>query len=78
MIRLKEVLEEAICPELEWWLSGDPRINRTMQGNVDGNKGAGTLYFTSIRSEKRLPFTILRFKAIADDDQAVEIEPEGL
>ncbi|THU91711.1 hypothetical protein K435DRAFT_726936 [Dendrothele bispora CBS 962.96] len=39
-----------------------------MQRNVDvsfrikGSKGAGTLYFTSIRREKGSPFTILRFK----------------
>ncbi|THU91708.1 DUF1783-domain-containing protein, partial [Dendrothele bispora CBS 962.96] len=49
--RLKEVLGEAIRPEPEWWLNGDPRIKGTisidtMQGNVDvsfwikGSKGA--------------------------------------
>ncbi|THU91704.1 DUF1783-domain-containing protein [Dendrothele bispora CBS 962.96] len=85
--RLKEVLGEAIRPEPEWWLNGDPRIKgtiSTMQGNVDvsfrikGSKGAGTLYFTSIRREKGLPFTILRFKLIADDAQVVEIESKGL
>ncbi|THU96106.1 hypothetical protein K435DRAFT_665098, partial [Dendrothele bispora CBS 962.96] len=64
--RLKEVLEEAVRPEPEWWLNGDPRIKgtiSTMQRNVDvnfrikGSKGIGTLYFTSIRREKEVPFT---------------------
>ncbi|KAK7444075.1 cytochrome oxidase assembly protein 1 [Stygiomarasmius scandens] len=85
--KLREVLGEAIRPQPEWWLNGDPRIKgtiSTMQGNVDvsfrikGSKGAGTLYFTSIRREKGLPFTILRFKVIADDGQVVEIETQGL
>ncbi|KAF5364683.1 hypothetical protein D9758_005609 [Tetrapyrgos nigripes] len=85
--KLREVLGEAIRPQPEWWLNGDPRIKgtiSTMQGKVDvslrikGSKGAGTLYFTSIRREKGLPFTILRFKVIADDGQVVEIESEGL
>ncbi|THU96087.1 DUF1783-domain-containing protein, partial [Dendrothele bispora CBS 962.96] len=75
---------EAICPEPEWWSNGDPRNKGTMQGNVDvsfrikGSKGVGTLYFTSIRREKGLPFTILRFKVIADGGQVVEIESKGL
>ncbi|THU91707.1 hypothetical protein K435DRAFT_758930 [Dendrothele bispora CBS 962.96] len=84
--------EERRGIEPEWWLNGDPRIKgmiSTMQGNVDvsfrikGIKCAfffctGTLYFTSIRREKGLPFTILRFKLIADDGQVVEIESKGL
>jgi len=79
---LKEILGEAIRPEPVWWLNGDPWINgsiRLMQGNVDlsfrlkGHKGAGTLYFTSIRKAKSEPFTILRFKVIADDGTVVNV-----
>jgi len=50
--KLREVLGEAIRPQPEWWLNGDPRIKgtiSTMQGNVDvsfrikGSKGAFAL-----------------------------------
>ncbi|KAL0065505.1 cytochrome oxidase assembly protein 1 [Marasmius tenuissimus] len=80
---VREVLGEAIRPQAEWWLNGDPDIQgqiSTMQGNVDmsfrikGSKGSGTLYFTSIRREKGVPFTILRFKVIADDGTVINIE----
>ncbi|KAJ3832775.1 cytochrome oxidase complex assembly protein 1-domain-containing protein [Lentinula raphanica] len=73
---LRTVLGDAIRMQGEWWLNGDPRIIgsiSTMQGNIDvsfrikGSKGAGTVYFTSIRREKGVPFEILRFKVIADD-----------
>ncbi|KAJ3875790.1 cytochrome oxidase complex assembly protein 1-domain-containing protein [Lentinula edodes] len=73
---LRAVLGDAIRMQGEWWLNGDPRIIgsiSTMQGNIDvsfrvkGSKGAGTVYFTSIRREKGVPFEILRFKVIADD-----------
>ncbi|KAH0584657.1 hypothetical protein J132_00080 [Termitomyces sp. J132] len=81
--KLKEVLGEAIRPQPEWWLNGDPLIHgkiSQLQGNVDvsfrikGSKGAGTLYFTSIRKEKGVPFTILRFKVICDDGTVVWVD----
>ncbi|KAJ3732963.1 cytochrome oxidase complex assembly protein 1-domain-containing protein [Lentinula guzmanii] len=73
---MRAVLGDAIRMQGEWWLNGDPRIIgsiSTMQGNIDvsfrikGSKGSGTVYFTSIRREKGVPFEILRFKVIADD-----------
>ncbi|KAF9071842.1 cytochrome oxidase complex assembly protein 1-domain-containing protein [Rhodocollybia butyracea] len=73
---LRVVLGDAIRMQGEWWLNGDPRIIgsiSTMQGNIDisfrikGSRGTGTVYFTSIRREKGVPFEILRFKVIADD-----------
>ncbi|KAF8237085.1 DUF1783-domain-containing protein [Tricholoma matsutake] len=81
--RLKEVLGEAMRPQPEWWLNGDPKIHgriSQLQGNVDvsfrikGSKGSGTLYFTSIRKEKGLPFTILRFKVICDNGAVIYID----
>ncbi|GBE81890.1 DUF1783-domain-containing protein [Sparassis latifolia] len=79
---LRDVLGDAIRPEPIWWLNGDPWISGAiylMQGNVDvsfrlkGHKGAGTLYFTSIRKAKGEPFTVLRFKVIADDGTVVNL-----
>ncbi|KXN81709.1 hypothetical protein AN958_03807 [Leucoagaricus sp. SymC.cos] len=83
--KLREALGEAIRPQPEWWLNGDPKINgriSTLQGNIDvswrirGTKSSGTLYFTSIRREKGLPFSILRFKVICDDGTVVLIDAE--
>jgi len=79
---LRKMLGEAIRPQPEWWLNGDPRIIGTigqLQGNIDvsfrikGSRGAGTLYFTSIRREKGAPYTVLRFKVICDDGTVVNI-----
>ncbi|KAI0333624.1 DUF1783-domain-containing protein, partial [Cubamyces sp. BRFM 1775] len=79
---LRAVIGEAIRPEPVWWLNGDPWISGAIHmpgGNIDlsfrvkGHKGAGTLYFTSIRREKGQPFQILRFKVIADDGTEVNI-----
>lgn len=79
---LRDVLGEAIRPEPVWWLNGDPHISgaiHLMQGTVDlsfrvkGHRQSGTLYFTSIRKVKGEPFTILRFKVIADDGTVVNI-----
>ncbi|KAI0929235.1 hypothetical protein AcW1_006228 [Taiwanofungus camphoratus] len=79
---LQEVLGDAIRFEPVWWLNGSPWIHGAiylMQGNVDlsfrlkGHKGAGTLYFTSIRKAKGQPFTVLRFKVIADNGKVVNI-----
>ncbi|KAG7087646.1 hypothetical protein E1B28_013594 [Marasmius oreades] len=81
--KVYEMLGDAIRPQSEWWLNGDPNIKgqiSTMQGNVDmsfrvkGSKGSGTVYFTSIRREKGVPFTILRFKVIGDDGSVIHIE----
>ncbi|THU96092.1 hypothetical protein K435DRAFT_665119 [Dendrothele bispora CBS 962.96] len=85
--RLKEVLQEAIRPEPEWWLNGDPKIKgtiSTMQGNVDvsfrtkGSKGAGTFVLYEYSKRKGVPLSILRFRIIADDGQIVEIGSKGL
>ncbi|OCH93871.1 DUF1783-domain-containing protein [Obba rivulosa] len=79
---LRDVLGEAIRPVPEWWLNGDPWVHgeiRLMQGNVDlsfrvkGSKDSGTLYFTSIRKAKGEPFTVLRFRVIADDGTVVNV-----
>ncbi|KAI0636597.1 DUF1783-domain-containing protein [Trametes polyzona] len=81
---LRAVLGEAIRPEPVWWMNGDPWISGAIHmpgGNIDlsfrvkGHKGAGTLYFTSIRREKGQPFQILRFKVIADDGTEININP---
>ncbi|KAJ7583283.1 cytochrome oxidase complex assembly protein 1-domain-containing protein [Mycena floridula] len=82
--QVHEVLGEAVRMQGEWWLNGDARIHgriSTMQGNIDvsfkvkGTKGAGTLYFTSIRREKGAPFEILRFRIICDDGTVIDVNP---
>ncbi|TFY75590.1 hypothetical protein EWM64_g8423 [Hericium alpestre] len=79
---VRGVLGEAVRPEPAWYLNGDPWVAGTvnmLQGHVDisfrvkGHKGAGTLYFTSIRKAKGEPFTILRFKIIADDGTVIQV-----
>jgi len=81
--KLREALGEAIRPQPEWWLNGDPYVNGKigqLQGNIDisfrikGSKGAGTVYFTSIRREKGEPFTTLRFKVICDDGTVLHVD----
>ncbi|KAI5122054.1 hypothetical protein M0805_006038 [Coniferiporia weirii] len=81
-----ETLGESVRPEPAWYLNGDPWISGSinmLQGNVDislrvkGSKGAGTLYFTSIRKDKGQPFTILRFKVICDNGTVLNL-PIGL
>ncbi|KAF8967310.1 cytochrome oxidase complex assembly protein 1-domain-containing protein [Flammula alnicola] len=80
--QLKELLGEAIRPQPEWYLNGDPHVKghiSQLQGNIDvsfrirGSKGSGTVYFTSIRKEKGTPFTVLRFRVICDDGTVVNI-----
>ncbi|KIY66402.1 DUF1783-domain-containing protein [Cylindrobasidium torrendii FP15055 ss-10] len=80
----QEVIGEAIRFEPEWWLNGDPWILGSvnmLQGHVDlsfrvkGTKGAGTVYFTSIRRDKGMSFEIVRFKLIADNGTVVQIDP---
>ncbi|KII88324.1 hypothetical protein PLICRDRAFT_110708 [Plicaturopsis crispa FD-325 SS-3] len=79
---LYEVLGDAIRPEPQWYLNGDPWISgkvNQLQGNIDvsfrvkGHRGAGTVYFTSIRRAKGEKFQILRFKVIADDGTVVNV-----
>jgi len=79
-------LGDSARPEPAWYLNGDPWIDgsiNTLQGNIDisfrvkGSKGAGTLYFTSIRREKGQPFTILRFKIICDDGKIINLPSES-
>ncbi|KDQ56785.1 hypothetical protein JAAARDRAFT_92188, partial [Jaapia argillacea MUCL 33604] len=80
--QIREVLGEAVRMEPKWWMNGDSWVEggiNMMQGHVDvsfrvkGHKGAGTLYFTSLRKAKGEPFTILRFKVIADDGRVVHV-----
>ncbi|KAF8708481.1 hypothetical protein AX14_013586 [Amanita brunnescens Koide BX004] len=82
--KLQEVLGEAIRPQPEWWLNGDPFVKGQigqLQGNIDvsfrikGSRGAGAVYFTSIRKEKGVPFTTLRFKVICDDGTVLHVDP---
>ncbi|EUC67458.1 cytochrome oxidase complex assembly protein [Rhizoctonia solani AG-3 Rhs1AP] len=74
-------LGPGVVAEPTWWMMGQPYIDggiNLLQGKVDismrvkGSKGAGTLYFTSIRKEKGQPFTILRFKLICDNGVVLE------
>jgi len=79
---VRAVLGDAVRPEPTWYLNGSPWVAgsvKMLQGNIDisfrvkGHKGAGTVYFTSIRRERGGPFTTLRFKIIADDGTVVLI-----
>jgi len=81
---LIEALGENITLQPTWWLFNEPHVNGQInmpKGHVDvsmrvaGSKGAGTLYFTSIRREKGAPFSILRFKAITDDGRTIHLDP---
>ncbi|CAE6443582.1 unnamed protein product [Rhizoctonia solani] len=81
-------LGSGVVAEPTWWMVGQPYVDgaiNLLQGKVDisvrvkGSKGAGTLYFTSIRKEKGQPFTILRFKLICDNGVVLEnLHREGI
>ncbi|KAK0195804.1 cytochrome oxidase complex assembly protein 1-domain-containing protein [Armillaria mellea] len=80
---LRDVLGEALRPQPEWWLNGEPRVLgaiNILQGHVDlsfrirGSKGSGTVYFTSVRREKGIPYEILRFKVITDSGTVVNVD----
>ncbi|KAJ7139697.1 cytochrome oxidase complex assembly protein 1-domain-containing protein [Mycena epipterygia] len=80
--RLAEMLGLAIRPQPEWWLNGYPIIHgqiNQLQGNIDvsfrikGSLGSGTVYFTSVRKAKGIPYEILRFRVILDDGRVVEV-----
>jgi len=82
MENVKETLGDGVKPERKWWLGGEPWIDgaiNLLQGNVDvsfrvrGSKGAGTVYFTSVREEKGQPFRILRSKIICDDGVILQL-----
>ncbi|KAI0027153.1 cytochrome oxidase complex assembly protein 1-domain-containing protein, partial [Vararia minispora EC-137] len=77
-----EILGDAVRFAPEWWLNGSPWIAGSVgmiKGRIDisfrvkGHKGAGTVYFTSIRKERGEPFSILRFKLIADNGEVVQL-----
>ncbi|KAI0311055.1 DUF1783-domain-containing protein [Amylostereum chailletii] len=79
---VRAVLGDAVRFEPAWYLNGDPWISGSvgmlkgtndLSFRVKGHKGAGTVYFTSIRKAKGEPFTTLRFKLIADDGTVVQI-----
>ncbi|KAJ6626836.1 cytochrome oxidase complex assembly protein 1-domain-containing protein [Mycena sp. CBHHK59/15] len=81
---LAESLGQAIRPQPEWWLNGYPIIHgqiNQLQGNIDvsfrikGSQGSGTVYFTSVRKAKGIPYEILRFRVIVDDGQVIEVKP---
>ncbi|KAJ6519431.1 cytochrome oxidase complex assembly protein 1-domain-containing protein [Mycena sanguinolenta] len=83
--QLLETLGFAIRPQPEWWLNGYPIIHgqiNQLQGNIDvsfrikGSLGSGTVYFTSVRKAKGIPYEILRFRVIHDDGRVVEV-PTG-
>ncbi|KAJ7785892.1 cytochrome oxidase complex assembly protein 1-domain-containing protein [Mycena metata] len=82
--QLLETMGMAIRPQPEWWLNGYPIIHgqvNQIQGNIDvsfrikGSLGSGTVYFTSVRKAKGIPYTILRFRVILDDGRVIEVEP---
>ncbi|KAH9012285.1 DUF1783-domain-containing protein [Lactarius hengduanensis] len=84
---VRAVLGDAVRPEPAWYLNGSPWVHgsvKMLQGNIDisfrvkGHKGAGTVYFTSIRKARGEPFTTLRFKIIADDGTIVLMPRESL
>ncbi|KAH9962156.1 cytochrome oxidase complex assembly protein 1-domain-containing protein, partial [Russula dissimulans] len=73
---VRAVLGNAVRPEPTWYLNGSPWVHgsvKMLQGNIDisfrvkGDKGAGTVYFTSIRRARGDLFRTLRFKIIADE-----------
>ncbi|KAJ7814127.1 cytochrome oxidase assembly protein 1, partial [Mycena olivaceomarginata] len=81
--QLLETLGLAIRPQPEWWLNGISDYSRAginqLQGNIDvsfrikGALGSGTVYFTSVRKAKGIPYEILRFRVIHDDGRVVEV-----
>ncbi|WWD16583.1 hypothetical protein CI109_101011 [Kwoniella shandongensis] len=77
------ILGENVRLQENWWALGQPWINGTinlMQGRVDlsfrirGNKGGGTVYFTSIRPQEQGAWRIVRYKLIADDGEVIMLE----
>ncbi|CAK5265257.1 unnamed protein product [Mycena citricolor] len=87
---LQEVLGYAIRPQPEWWLNGYPIIHgqaccvvfrfrgltpfASDQHIAGQHRRSGTVYFTSVRKAKGMPYEILRFRVIADDGQVIEVQ----
>ncbi|KAJ7630511.1 cytochrome oxidase complex assembly protein 1-domain-containing protein, partial [Roridomyces roridus] len=78
-----KVTSSVVKQILQWWLNGYPVIHgqiNQLQGNIDlsfrikGALGSGTVYFTSVRKAKGMPYEILRFRVILDDGRIVEVE----
>jgi len=81
--KVVDALGEGVVPEPAWYMLGEPWIAgaiNLLQGKVDvsfrvrGNKGSGTVYFSSIRKTKGSAFTVLRFKLIRDDGAVVWLD----
>ncbi|WVQ94637.1 hypothetical protein IAU59_001717 [Kwoniella sp. CBS 9459] len=79
------VLGEHIKLQENWWALGQPWISGTinlMQGRVDlsfrikGDKGSGTVYFTSIRPQEKGAWRIVRYKIIADEGEVIRLEDQ--
>ncbi|KAJ6516953.1 cytochrome oxidase complex assembly protein 1-domain-containing protein [Mycena vitilis] len=75
-----------VRPQPEWWLNGRPRIRGELDqlhGNIElsvrlcGSRGAGTLYFSSVRKAEASPYEILRFEVIADDGTVLKLDPKA-
>jgi len=61
------------------WVSGSvnlPAGHVDISFRVRGPTGAGTVYFTSVRKDKGIPFTILRFKVIPDKGPEISLLEE--
>ncbi|KIM32420.1 hypothetical protein M408DRAFT_63327 [Serendipita vermifera MAFF 305830] len=61
------------------WISGSvnmPAGHVDLSFRVQGPRTGGTVYFTSVRKDKGLPFTILRFKIITDDGETIHLVDE--
>ncbi|PVF98558.1 DUF1783-domain-containing protein [Serendipita vermifera] len=61
------------------WISGSvnmPAGHVDLSFRIQGTKTGGTVYFTSIRKDKGLPFTILRFKVITDGGETISLMEE--
>ncbi|GFZ42646.1 hypothetical protein JCM24511_00363 [Saitozyma sp. JCM 24511] len=77
-----QVLGENVKMAPEWWTFGQPWTSGTinmMQGRVDlkfriqGSRGAGTVYFTSIRPQQEGAWRIVRYKLIADSGEVLHL-----
>ncbi|KAJ7458217.1 hypothetical protein FB451DRAFT_964774, partial [Mycena latifolia] len=69
---LRRVLGDDIVPQPEWWLNGRPQIPGEERCKLI-HRGAGTLYFTSVRKAQGIPHEILRFRVTVDNGTVVEV-----
>ncbi|KAJ6534219.1 cytochrome oxidase complex assembly protein 1-domain-containing protein [Mycena capillaripes] len=81
---IREALGDDVGPQPEWWLNGQSRIHGELdhvQGSIDlsirlrGSRGAGTLYFRSVRKADGIPYEISRFEMITDDGAVLKVDP---